>query len=47
MFRPVYPVPVELLLGSLYIGVKAEMEKKIFSICPKLLINTELYWPQG
>jgi hypothetical protein len=30
-------------------GVKAELEK-IFSICPKLIINAELYglyWPQG
>jgi hypothetical protein len=96
--RPIYPVPVELLLGPLYtrsqgwsstqikhsywckswhppqglytrsqgwngkknlfnlpkvtnkhwtlwpcIGPKVETEKKIFSICPKLLINTELY----
>jgi hypothetical protein len=31
------------------LGVKAEIEKKHFSICPKLLINAELlmalYWP--
>jgi hypothetical protein len=26
------------------LGVKVELEK-IFPICPKLLINTELYWP--
>jgi hypothetical protein len=25
------------------LGVKAEIEKKTFSICPKLLINAELY----
>jgi hypothetical protein len=25
------------------LGVKAEREKKNFSICPKLLINAELY----
>jgi hypothetical protein len=25
------------------LGVKAEIEKKIFSICPKLLMNAELY----
>jgi hypothetical protein len=25
------------------LGVKAKMEKKNFSICPKLLINAELY----
>jgi hypothetical protein len=25
------------------LGVKAEIEKKIFSICPKLLRNAELY----
>jgi hypothetical protein len=28
--------------GSITLGVKAEIEK-IFSICPKLLINAELY----
>jgi hypothetical protein len=70
MFRPVYPVPVELLLGPLYTrsqgwsstqikhsycckswkqpqGLYTRSQgwnrKKIFSICPKLLINTELY----
>jgi hypothetical protein len=34
---------VEISLKSLTQGVKAEIEKKNFSICPKLLINAELY----
>ncbi len=43
MFRPIYPVPVQLLLGPLYTRSQGWNRKKIFSICPKLLINTELY----
>jgi hypothetical protein len=40
---------VEIGPKGFTLGVKAEIEK-IFSICPKLLINAELhalYWPQG
>jgi hypothetical protein len=42
---------VEISSHGLYtLRVKAELEK-IFSICPKLLINAQLYglvdWPQG
>jgi hypothetical protein len=70
MFRSIYPVPLELLLGPLYTrsqgwsstqiehsywckgwnqpqGLYTRSQgwnrEKIFSICPKLLINTELY----
>jgi hypothetical protein len=33
---------LKLALNDLHLGVKAEREKS-FSICPKLLINAELY----
>jgi len=35
---------VEISPKGFRLGVKVELEK-IFSICPKLLINAELYWP--
>jgi hypothetical protein len=34
---------VEISPKGFRLGVKVELEK-IFPICPKLLINTELYW---
>jgi hypothetical protein len=37
---------VEISLKSFTRGVMADMQKN-FSICPKLLINAELYWSQG
>jgi hypothetical protein len=34
---------VEISPKGFKLGIKAEIEKKIFSICPKLLINAEPY----
>jgi hypothetical protein len=34
---------VEFNPKGLKLGIKAEIEKKFFSICPKLLINAEPY----
>jgi hypothetical protein len=46
------PNPASLLVQKLksaprafYTRVKAEKIEKIFSICPKLLVNAELLWP--